>query len=1447
MVHLPFVQTWLGKETGDALQKKLGTDVSVGNINVGFLNRIIVDNVLIYDQQSKEMIRASRVAAKIDYIELLRKGQLYISSAQLFGFSGNFYRKDTITNANYQFLLDSLASKDNTKKSSLKLNINSLIIRHGSLKYDRQDIPFTASQFNLNHIDVKDISVHLSVPYYTPDSLNVALRRLSLREESGLELKHLAFNMTVNNEYASISDFKLQLPNTDINIPAIHAYYRILDDGKLDKQSLTYDCTLSESKITLSDVGCFIPALKPVSIPIYIETTVSGGLNTTHIEALNLNYSDKNIELIATGNLYDLDTDIKWDADIKRLACNIPDISEIAKTIKGKDYNIPTVLTRLGNVCYKGNIAGDRLPTSVNGQILTDVGNATIRYSQNSKGIINADIETGCLDIGKLLDNNHFGQLATDIKLNCRNNNNKFADINIDGVLSKFDYNNYSYQNIVVKGKYDNNIFDGLLSLDDPNGQVSINGKICTEKTAKSSDVMVTVRKLNPSALKLTDKWKDTLFDFDIMANAQMQGEKITDITGNVILNDFFMISGDSLYHLDRLHIEAEKEHISMQSDFGHAELSGKYDLSNIAESFKSLAHSKLPSICPEAEEADNKFSVNAEITDSEWLGMLFNIPLEIKSPLRIKGEVNDSLHQVDLRCESRHFLYDGSQYRNLLLIANTLNDTLSVNGNLRKIMSNGQKLDLSVLLDAADDKLLTTVSWNNNRRKAINGYLDTETSFVKNDDGKHDIHVKVKPSELMVNDTLWKVKPASIDYNGGDLIVNHFAIEHNRQHIRISGMATKNLSDSIEVDLQDVDVNYVLNLVNFHTVEFEGYASGKAFIKSVFYEPEMYADLIIRQFKFQHGRLGELFASVKWNKEEKQIDIDAHADDEGRQTVINGYVSPSNSYIDLNIEAINTNIEFLGSFCGSFMSDIDACANGKVEISGPLKNINMTGKIVADGKINITPLNTTFTLKNDTIIFVPDTITFAADTIRDRNGNIGIVTGALHHQHLTNLSYDINIGCENMLCYNTNGFSGDTFYGTVYGTGNCSIRGGSGRIDMDIDITPEKNSYIEYNAASPDAISDQQFITWNDITPKAETDSTDIEDDEIYVSETSKKDDYWSNIPSDMRINFIININPDATLRVLMDQTTNDYIALNGTGSIKATYFNKGSFDMFGTYLIDHGIYKLTIQNIIKKVFNFQSGGTIVFTGDPYNAALNLQAIYTVNSVPLSDLSIGNSFSSNNVRVDCIMNIGGTPLAPHVDFDLDLPTVSSDAEQMVRTVINGEEEMNQQVVYLLSIGRFYVQGGNNSDVQQNQTSLAMQSLLSGTISQQINSLLGSLVKNNNWSFGANISAGTEGFYNAEYEGLLSGHLLNNRLIINGQFGYRDNANATTSFIGDFDINYSLLPSGSLALKVYNQSNDRYFTKSSLNTQGIGIIMKKDFNQFKDMFILSRKKKTSEK
>ena len=578
---------------------------------------------------------------------------------------------------------------------------------------------------------------------------------------------------------------------------------------------------------------------------------------------------------------------------------------------------------------------------------------------------------------------------------------------------------------------------------------------------------------------------------------------------------------------------------------------------------------------------------------------------------------------------------------------------------------------------------------------------------------------------------------------------------------------------------------------------------------------------------------MGTLHALVFWNNEKKQIDINAQANDgPGIFTDIYGFVSPEFNSIALNIDAHQTYVDFMHNFTNSFLSSITGHADGSLLLAGSLDNMNLTGELAVEGEATVTALNTTYQMHRDTVIFIPDEIELRGLPLTDRYGHSATLRGGIHHKHLTNLTFDLFVDADNLLAYDFKDFGESNFYGTVFATGDVSIKGRPGEVTIDINVTPQDNTVFVYNASSPDAIANQDFIKWGSGSAGANSRFSDADEEE-------------PDIPTDIYINFLINCTPASTLRLLMDANTNDYINLNGDGTIRATFYNKGSFNMFGTFTVDHGTYGVTIQNIIKKNFTFNPGGTIVFGGDPYLANLNLQAQHTVSGVSLSDLSIGNSFASNTIRVNCLMNITGQPEQPQVDFDLEMPTVNADEQQMIRSVINGQQEMNQQVLYLLAVGRFYNRGQNNAtSTQQDQTSLAMQSLLSGTLSAQINTLLNTVIKNDNWNFGANISTGNEGWHNAEYEGLISGRMLNNRLLLNGQFGYRDNATrATKSFIGDFDIQYLLLPNGNLSVKMYNMTNDRYFTKSSLNTQGLGLIMKKDFNGLPDLFSTKKKKK----
>ena len=231
-------------------------------------------------------------------------------------------------------------------------------------------------------------------------------------------------------------------------------------------------------------------------------------------------------------------------------------------------------------------------------------------------------------------------------------------------------------------------------------------------------------------------------------------------------------------------------------------------------------------------------------------------------------------------------------------------------------------------------------------------------------------------PSYIMLGDTRWDVISSNINYVKNHLSVDNFTVKHDNQHIIVNGKASPSPEDSIVADLKDVDVAYILNLVNFHSVDFAGKATGKAIVKSLFNQPDAYAKLDISDFLFENGPLGVLHAFVNYNKVDEQIDIKAVADeDKGNQTIIDGYVSPKRNYIDLGITAVGTNMKFMESFCGSFMDNIEARASGKVNVVGDLSNINLVGDIEATGKMHMTQLNTEYHFEKLKAHALPDYI----------------------------------------------------------------------------------------------------------------------------------------------------------------------------------------------------------------------------------------------------------------------------------------------------------------------------------------------------------------------------------------------------------------------------------------------------------------------------------------
>ena len=92
LLNIPNVQRAMSMFIAKELSEVLNTRLTIGKINIGLLNRIIIDDVLLDDQSGKEMLKVTRLSAKFDILPFFKE-KISISSVQLFGFTINLNKE----------------------------------------------------------------------------------------------------------------------------------------------------------------------------------------------------------------------------------------------------------------------------------------------------------------------------------------------------------------------------------------------------------------------------------------------------------------------------------------------------------------------------------------------------------------------------------------------------------------------------------------------------------------------------------------------------------------------------------------------------------------------------------------------------------------------------------------------------------------------------------------------------------------------------------------------------------------------------------------------------------------------------------------------------------------------------------------------------------------------------------------------------------------------------------------------------------------------------------------------------------------------------------------------------------------------------------------------------------------------------------------------------------
>lgn len=1464
LLNLPFVQRQMSVWVSAKLSSVLGSELSIGQVYMGLLNRIIINDLHVKDLAGEDLLKVARLSAKFDLLPLL-EGRISISNIQLFGFTIQLNKKTPEDAPNFQFIIDAFTPKEEkTTSTDLDLRINSLLIRRGTLSYDVLSERKTPGKFNANHIKLDNIIAGISLKAIRNDSINAAIKRLSVDEaNSGFELKKLSLQMIGNDQQMRIKDFEIALPHTSIQTDTIRLQYDSIGSLRHFTDGVNFSFRMKPSRITLQDLSAFVPAFGSFRETLQTEIIASGSLNNLKCSKLSLSSPGRHFYMQGDASLQDLSQpdNAYVFANLSRWQADREGVSFLLRNFGN---NTSRALQNLGNISFRGELSGYFTDLVTYGQIRTDLGeiHTDVKISSNKQEgdlAYSGQVQTQDFDLGSMLDNAQLGKISLNLNVDGSHRKQQYPHIILQGLIASIDYSQYTYQNITLDGEYKQGGFTGKMALEDTNGTIELNGSFNTAKKIPTFNFLATIDHVRPHELNLTSAYQGV--EFSARLNANFTGGSIDEMNGEINLDSLYYTLPDKTFFLNNFKVAAVNESgkeksLTISSNFLTGNIAGDYSYKTLPASILNILKRYIPALMDNGSTKDlekkrkpiqtnNNFYFDLHLYDTELISAILNIPLKIYAHSTIKGYFNDESQRLRVEGYFPRMRYKNNFIESGMFLCENPNQQIHTSLRFTNRKPKGT-INIALEAQAQNDSIRTILNWGNNANTTYSGSLSTLTRLIRKETPdslkRHLAHAPVKAplktiiqihqTDAILNDTLWQIHPSEVVIDSGKIFVNDFKFTHNERHLHIDGTLSKMPEDTIRIDLQDINIGYVFDIADLG-VNFQGEATGPAFASGVLSKPVMSTDLFIRNLGLNEGLLGDAQIHGEWHHDVKGIYLDARIREKDiARTHVHGFIYPikPTSSLDLQIDAEGTKLKFIHHYMRSITSDFDGRVWGNVHFYGKFKALTMEGKVKGDASLKVDVLNTTYNIK-DSIFIEPTGLTFRNNRIYDTQGHEGKVNGYLHYQHFKNLEYHFNFNVNNMLVMNTKESPDFPFYGVVYATGNATIAGNANDgVTIDVAMTTNKNTTFTYIKDNVTSAVSNQFINFVDKTPKRLTYDSSLSDYEVAQKELEKEEEEKGD--TDIRLNLQIDATPDASMRIIMDPMAGDYISAKGSGNIRTEFFNKGDVKMFGNYRIEQGVYKFSLQEIIRKDFTIQEGSNISFNGSPLDAYLDIQAYYTVNSASLNDLipNANEYVNQTNVKVNCIMGISGQLTSPDIKLDLELPNEREEVQALVRNYIPDEEQINMQILYLLGIGKFYAP--ENTGTAQN--SNMMSSVLSSTLSGQLNNALSNIINNNNWNIGTNFSTG-EGWTDMEFEGMLSGQLLNNRLLINGNFGYRDNPLANTNFVGDFEAEWLVTRSGNIRLKAYNETNDRYFTRTNLTTQGIGIIFKKDFDKWAEL------------
>ena len=1436
------VQNWAIDKVTSYLNKNSDFTTSIDRIAINWWDAISVTGLEIKDHRDSIMIFADKAYVDFELNTLLATSgpsldEVRIDRAKIQLLT---HQGDTLMNINRWTKELSSLFGSGSSSGQTKFGIGQMELRETAFTLANFNADTISSGLDYNHMRFVDMSASASDFYVDGDEIGINIRLLSGTEAgSGLYIKEFRTQLTYNSEMLEFDKLHLISNNSYIkNFLRLEYADASAFSDFLNKVVIIAD--LDETLIGLNDLRYFVPNLPDIDDSIVLSGKIAGPVADIRSEEL----------LIRLGKRTEIFGAFRVDGlpDIDNTYLNL---SLKNSTIQSEDLapylsaDLQREIRKLKTIRLNADFAGLLTRFTTNGEFKTSIGNLTgrVNYDQkNGSNQIVSKVSIKDLNIGILADNRDLLQkVSLEGNVNLRGNTLQDMLLDLDASISKLGILGYDYQRINTKATYGLDLFEGNISIDDPNLQLQAFGAINLRDSSESINIDLQLDSANLHLLNLTDEITYIKGKFEM----DTEGINIDNLTGIARFNDLTVGYQDRYLELGDFYFQSlfagGTRTMSLNSDYIVAGASGQFQLEQMAKDLPILMRQYLSIITKE----------DPPIADLEEF---FYEPYNLDLNVRLIN-INPILQLIEPDISiSQNTVIEGAFYQtaentifNFFSGIDTLryqdNTAYSVNidFNTSKII-NSDDILASFYIFSKNQRLGKELEFSNFGFEAIWNQNALNLEFALDQDStqsrarvdavaqftSNETQITFKPSELTVLDRSWEFDSLNqITLRQGEIAFDNVRVLSGAQEIDLEGIYSESPEDSLSLVIKNVNIDLLNTLT---AQEYEGIADGAIYFRNSETNQALLDlrfnvdELSINQFP-----VGDFQSTAQLSDDILKVNFENFYN--GKRTILMaGDIGLENFDFRLDGELRETELASFEPFLANYLSDLRGTVTGDLRLRGSANRPELTGRgQVNQGKFRINFLNTLYQL-DGSLLFDPGEINFSQLVLKDVNGNTASLNGGLTYQGLEDIILDIDSRMNNFQVLNTTARDNETFYGNAFVSGTLDIVGSTSNLDVTARATSQPNTRIFIPLSSSDEQTSEEFIHF------------------INVRDTARIQEITEDVNrldiENVRMNFVLDITPDAYAEIIIDPRTEEKISGRGRGVLTMNIDTQGLFTLSGTYEITEAKYNFSLYNVLRKEFTVEPGGRITWYGNPYEGVMNLTAKYSepVSVQPLlARTSINEQESSLTRRrfpVDVIMNLRGELLSPEFDFGFDFSQFPSSGE--IQTAIsafqsriaNDEQEMNRQVFSVIMTRSFSPEGqfaGVNS----------FSNSLGQLLSSQLNSFLGQVDKN----LEVNIDLASLDQNALEtFQLSVAYTFLDGRLRVSRDGGFTDNNGQAdaASIIGDWQAEYLITEDGVYRLRVFNRNNFNTFTSLSLSknvaTYGVALSQNISFNSFSELF-----------